>query len=201
MQNIRDLHRRAFDAVRPVVARVRPADLDRPTPCAGWDLRALLAHMIGQDHGFAAAVLADVPAEAFAPREPSIGAYEAGATVVVAAFAAADPARPVLLSELGSDTSFPLQTVIGFHLIDTLVHGWDVAASLGTGITYDDDLLTAAQAIAELVPGGSVRTAPGAPFAPALPQAEELTGWARTLALLGRDVDWRAPVHIGAGSE
>lgn len=200
MQNIRELHRRSLDAVRPIVARVRPADLDRPTPCADWDLRTLLAHMIGQDHGFAAAALADVPAEAFAPREPSIGAYEAGVAVVAAAFAAADPARPVLMPEFG-DRRFPLQAVLGFHLVDTLVHGWDVAASLGVGVTYDDDLVAAAQAQAELVPDGAVRTAPGAPFAPVLPLAAELTGWDRTLALLGRDPQWHAPVQVGAVPE
>jgi uncharacterized protein (TIGR03086 family) len=189
MQNIRDLHRRSVDAVRPIVARVRPADLDRPTPCAGWDLRTLLAHMIGQDYGFAAAALADVPAEAFAPREPSIGAHESGAALVVAAFAAADPARPVLLPEFG-DNRFPLHTVLGFHLVDTLVHGWDVAAGLGTDTAYEDDLVAAALAIAERIPGGEVRTAPGAPFGPILPSADESTGWARALALLGRDPNW-----------
>lgn len=154
--------------------------------------------MIGQDHGFAAAVLADVPADAFAPREPSIGAYEAGVTVVAAAFAAADPARPVLVPEFG-DRRFPLQAVLGFHLVDTLVHGWDVAASLGTAITYDDDLVAAAQSQAELVPDGAIRTAPGAPFGPVLPVAADLTGWHRTLALLGRDPEWYAPVPAGAG--
>jgi uncharacterized protein (TIGR03083 family) len=39
-----------------LVDRIGPADLARPTPCAGWDLRALLAHLIGQNHGFAEAV-------------------------------------------------------------------------------------------------------------------------------------------------
>ena len=38
-----------------VVAQSTPADLDRPTPCAGWDLAALLAHMTAQHRGFAAA--------------------------------------------------------------------------------------------------------------------------------------------------
>jgi len=178
-----ELHRRALDAIRPIVARVRPADLDRPTPCAGWDLRALLSHMIGQDHGFAAAVLADVSADAFAPREPTIEAHEAGAAAVVAAFAAADPTRQVLLAELGG-RRFPLPSVIGFHLLDTLVHGWDVAASLGADVDYDDDLCTAAQAQAELVPAGT------AAFAPNLPITAEATAWARTLALLGRDPHW-----------
>ncbi|OLF10383.1 TIGR03086 family metal-binding protein [Actinophytocola xanthii] len=184
--HIIDLHRRALDAVRPIVARVRPADLDRPTPCAGWDLRTLLSHMIGQDHGFAAAVLADVSAEAFAPRTPTIEAHEAGAAAVVAAFAAADPVRQVLLAELGG-RRFPLPSVIGFHLLDTLVHGWDVAVSLDTGVDYDDDLLAAAQTQAELVPAGPAR-APA--FGPILPIADESTAWARTLALLGRDSHW-----------
>jgi uncharacterized protein (TIGR03086 family) len=189
MQSIRDLHRRSLDAIRPIIARVRPADLDCPTPCADWDLRALLAHMIGQDHGFAAAVLADVSADAFAPREPSIAAHEAGAAVVVAAFATADPTRPVLLAEF-EGRRFPLRSVIGFHLLDTLAHGWDVASSLGIEVDYDDDLLTAVQAQAELVPDGPARTAPDAAFAPTLPIAAESTEWARTLALLGRDPHW-----------
>jgi uncharacterized protein (TIGR03086 family) len=192
MQNIRELHRRSFEAVRPVVARVRATDLDRPTPCAEWDLRALLAHMTGQDRGFAAAALADVPAEAFAPRDPAT--WEAGAAVVVAAFAAADPDRQVLMPEFGG-MRFPLDTVIGFHLIDTLVHGWDVATSIGAEVDYDDDLLAAARRTAEAVPEGDARTAPGAPFGPALSTVDGTDGWARTLALLGRDAGWAPPVR------
>jgi len=189
MENIRHLHRRSLDAIRPIVAAVRPDDLDRPTPCVGWDLRALLAHMTGQDRGFAAAVLADVPQEAFVPREPTVDAWTAGAEVVVAAFAAADPERPVLLPEFAG-RRFPLHVVIGFHLLDTLVHGWDVAATLGVDVNYDDDLRAAAHVQAQRVPTGAARTAPGAAFAPVLVSAEEATSWDHTLALLGRDPRW-----------
>lgn len=195
MQNILELHRRATDSVLSVVARVRDADLDRPTPCGDWDLRTLLAHMIGQDHGFAAAALADVTKEAFEPRDASVEAHAAGAAVVVAAFAAAEPEREVLLPEFGA--RFPLRTVVGFHLVDTLVHGWDVAVSLGGGVWYDDDLVTAALEQAEAVPDGDMRTAPGAAFAPIRPEAGSAAGWARTLALLGRDPRWMAPAAIG----
>ena len=38
-----------------VVAGVTTEDLTRPTPCAGWNLLGLLAHMTAQHHGFAAA--------------------------------------------------------------------------------------------------------------------------------------------------
>lgn len=195
MQNIFELHRRATDAVLPVVARVREGDLDRPTPCAGWDLRTLLAHMTGQDHGFAAAALADVSVEAFAPRSASVDAHAAGAALVVAAFAAASPERDVLLPEFGA--RFPLPTVVGFHLLDTLVHGWDVAVSLGGGVWYDDDLVAAVLAQAEAIPGGDMRTRPGAAFGPVLPAADSAAGWVRTLALLGRDPRWMAPAAVG----
>lgn len=192
MQTITALHRRATDAVLSVVSRVREDDLDRPTPCVGWDLRTLLAHMVGQDRGFAAAALADVSAEAFEPGE--VEAHAAAAEVVVAAFAAAPPDREVLLPEFGA--RFPLRTVVGFHLVDTLVHGWDVAVSLGGNVWYDDDLVAAVLELAEAIPGGDLRTAPGAPFGPIRDEARSATGWARTLALLGRDPRWTAPVAV-----
>ncbi|MEU4802872.1 TIGR03086 family metal-binding protein [Actinosynnema sp. NPDC023587] len=191
MQTILELHRRSLAAIRPIVAGIRPADLDRPTPCAGWDLKALLAHMIGQDHGFAAAASADVGEDAFRPRAPSTRAHEAGLAAVTAAFAAADPDRPVPLAEF-EGRRFPLRAVVGFHLIDTLVHGWDVAVALGDRTDYDDELVTAALQQAELVPDGPLRTVPGAAFAPVLPVAADSTGWNRVLALLGRDPDQAA---------
>jgi hypothetical protein len=40
-----DVHRRTVLSSIEVVDRVRPGDLDRPTPCAAWSLRELLAHM------------------------------------------------------------------------------------------------------------------------------------------------------------
>jgi hypothetical protein len=40
-----DVHRRAVLASVEIVSRAGPADLGRDTPCAGWQLRDLLAHM------------------------------------------------------------------------------------------------------------------------------------------------------------
>jgi uncharacterized protein (TIGR03086 family) len=198
-----DLHRRCAAAVRPFTGRVTPVDLARPTPCAGWDLRALLEHMTGQDHGFAAAVRAahngsEVDVAAFAPRPlgPSPAAdHAAGLDAVVDAFAqAAGLQHPVLLPEFG--TRLPLQIVIGMHLVDTLVHGWDVAAALGHQAAYgahlDTDVVAAALAMAEQVPDGPAREAPGAPFGPALPTPADADAWTRTLTLLGRDPAWQA---------
>ena len=59
--DVRPQHRRAPVAVGEAVAQVRADQLPFSTPCAGWDLTALLAllaHMIGQNGGFAVAVAA-----------------------------------------------------------------------------------------------------------------------------------------------
>jgi uncharacterized protein (TIGR03086 family) len=201
MKNILDLHRRAVAGIRPVLDRVSPADLDLPTPCAGWDLRALLEHMTGQDHGFAAAVRAariggEVDVAAFAPRPlgptPAV-TVATGLDEVVAAFAeAADLEARVLLPEFG--TRLPLPIVAGMHLVDTLVHGWDVAAAIGAQADYgaglDTEVVAAAVAMAEQVPDEG-REAPGAPFGHVLPAPPDADVWTRVLTLLGRDPAWQ----------
>jgi uncharacterized protein (TIGR03086 family) len=200
VENILELHRRSVAGLRPVVDRVTPADLDRPTPCAGWDLRALLEHMTGQDRGFAAAVRAsrtgdDVDASAFAPHPlgPSPAATLAeGLDEVVAAFAAAADGL-VLMAEF--DRRVPAPIVVQMHLIDTLVHGWDVAATLGVQDDYvtrlDAEVVGAALAMSEQIPDDEYRETPGASFAHALPAPQDADPWTRVLTLLGRDPAWQ----------
>jgi uncharacterized protein (TIGR03086 family) len=200
VENIIELHRRSVAGLRPVVDRVTPADLDRPTPCAGWDLRVLLEHMTGQDRGFAAAVRAaragdEVDVSAFAPHPlgPSPAATLAdGLDEVVAAFAAAADGL-VLLPEFGS--RLPVPIVAQMHLIDTLVHGWDVAATLGVKDDYvtqlDAEVVAAALAMSEQIPDDEHRETPGAAFAHALPAPQDADVWTGVLTLLGRDPAWQ----------
>jgi uncharacterized protein (TIGR03086 family) len=174
-----------------VVDRITPADLPRPTPCPPWDLAALLGHMIGQNHGFADAVSADedVAPSAFAPR-PVGGRpgeeWAASALRLTGAFAGADASRPVLLAEISTDQRFPTALVIGFHLLDTVVHGWDVATTLGQDYRPEHELVTATLELARLVPDGPHREQPDSSFRPPLPVTEDRSAWERALALLGR---------------
>jgi uncharacterized protein (TIGR03086 family) len=197
MENVTELHRRAVAGIRPVLERVDPADLGRPTPCEGWDLRALLEHMTGQDHGFAAAVRAahdggEVDVSEFAPR-PLGPSLTAGLDEVVAAFAAGADG-PVLLPEF--DRRLPVSIVVQMHLVDTLVHGWDVAAALGAQDYYvtrlDPEVVAAALAMCEQIPDDESREAPGAAFGHALPAPVGADSWTRVLTLLGRDPAWSA---------
>ncbi len=182
------LHRRALDRVGEVVARTTPADLPRPTPCAGWDLGRLLAHMIGQNHGFADAAERDVGIEAFADRpvgDPA-GQWAASAARVGDALAAAVAAdRSVLLAEFAAFGRIPAPVVLGMHLLDTVVHGWDVATALGRPYRPDDELVAATLDVARTIPTGKGRTQPGASFGPVVP-GEPDDPWELALHLVGR---------------
>jgi hypothetical protein len=103
---------------------------------------------------------------------------------VGAAFAAAHPEAPVPLAELG--VTVAVGVAAGFHLLDTVVHTWDVATALGVAFRPDDELVAAAAAVARRVPAGAARERPGPAFGPVTAGAEDPDPWTATLALLGR---------------
>ncbi|HEY3504688.1 MAG TPA: TIGR03086 family metal-binding protein [Actinocatenispora sp.] len=183
-----ELDRRAVAGSVATVQRVRPGDLGRPTPCADWDLTALLAHMTAQHRGFAAAAAghgADPDVWRETPADDPVAAYAAAAEAVTAAFAT--PAERFVLPEITRAPDFPAAQAIGFHLVDYVVHGWDVAAALGVPYPEDDAVLAAALDVARAVPDGAARTAPGSAFAPSLATPPEASTMDTILALLGRD--------------
>ncbi|MBZ2196124.1 TIGR03086 family metal-binding protein [Occultella gossypii] len=198
MATLLELHHRTLTVSRDLVRRVAPDVLGAATPCADWDLGELLAHMAGQNHGFAAA--ADGPSTTtgdFEPRNVAAdpaGIYSASVDRVLAAVAAEGATeRTWHLAEFSPRQDFPGQVALGFHLIDYVAHGWDVARAIGTDPVFDDEVLTTAVRIAEQVPDGPARLAPGAAFAPRLPTADPDADLLVTfLRLLGRDPDWRA---------
>ncbi|MER5472454.1 TIGR03086 family metal-binding protein [Streptomyces sp. NPDC002685] len=191
--DIVELDRIAVQESLRVVASAGPADWDRDTPCAGWSLRRLVAHMTAQHHGFAAAARgagqeAALWRESAAhPRDPA-RTYRAAVTTLLAAFA--EPGvteREFDLPELKG--RFPGRIAVGFHFIDHVVHAWDVAASLGVGLELSGSVLEAASAVARRVPADPALRGPGFAFAPALEVPSGADPLVETLRLLGRDPD------------
>jgi len=162
----------------------------RDTPCAGWDLRRLVAHMTAQHHGFAAAARGvggerEHWREQVEVDEPA-RAHRAAADAVLSAFAAPGVTeREFVLPELGG--GFAGRTAIGFHFVDYVVHAWDVAAALGVRLRLADEVLGAALAVARRVPTDPAGRGPGFAFAPALPVAEGSGPLEEALRLLGRE--------------
>lgn len=190
-EDLRPLHAAAVRATVGLVARATPADLAKPTPCAGWDLAALLSHMTVQHHGFAAAARgrgADETCWVPAPLGTDFPSrYADAVTDVLAAFA--EPGvldRPFVLPEFGTDRPFPGRLALAFHLVDYVVHGWDVARSLGLPYQPAPEILAATLPIARAVPDDANRLAPGAAFAPAHPVPPGTDPLTEILLLLGR---------------
>jgi uncharacterized protein (TIGR03086 family) len=186
-----ELDRRAVRASVDVVAKATAEDLSRPTPCAGWTLADLLAHMTAQHHGFAAAAEGNGGDLAVWRVEPlgdgAVAAYERAAERVLTAFAGDGVLeREFALPEFGKGLTFPAPRAIGFHFIDYLVHGWDVAQSLGLAFTVAPDLARAALPIAQAVPDDERSRRPGAAFGPSLPTPQGATDFDRILTMLGR---------------
>ena len=183
----------AVRASAALVARVTDDDLDRRTPCAAWDLKALVQHMTAQHRGFAAAAEGrgmDPAVWQTTPTAPVVADHADAAEGVIKAFAAADMLdRPFAMPEFGA---FPGRMVIGFHLVDYLVHGWDVARALDLPYQPSPEVIALARPIARAVPDGPDRLAAGAPFAPALAVASGADELDEILSLLGRDPRWRA---------
>ncbi|HEX7306824.1 MAG TPA: TIGR03086 family metal-binding protein [Lentzea sp.] len=184
-----------MEASVDIVSRVRTDDLSRATPCSEWTLADLLAHMTVQHHGFAAAArgLGDDPA-VWRSRPAGPAEYAKAAEDVLAAFT--DPMPEFDLPEFGA--RFPAAQAIGFHLVDYVVHGWDVARSLGVGYRLDPDVAEVALPIALAVPGGEARLVPGAAFGPALAAKGDADPLDRVLTLLGRSPQWRCAGEMGA---
>ncbi|AQZ61945.1 TIGR03086 family protein [[Actinomadura] parvosata subsp. kistnae] len=174
-----------------VAATLKPADLSLPTPCAGWTVRDLLAHMTAQHHGFAAAFEGDGDLAHWEVRplgDDPAAAYRAAAERVLSAFAAGGALdRLVPLPELGG--SFPAARAIGFHLVDYVVHSWDLAKPLGIEVRFSPEVQEAALEVARAVPDGEARLRPGAAFKPALPSTGG-SPFEDVLTLLGRSPDW-----------
>ena len=188
-----------------LVERATARDLARPTPCADWTLHGLLRHMIAQHYGFAAAAAGDGDLARWMLRplgaDPA-AAYREAAECVLDAFAADGAVdRDFPLPEITRDLMFPGRQAISFHLVDYVVHSWDVARTLGLPADLDPALVAAALRVARAVPGGAARLEPGAAFGPAVDWA----GLGRVARLRPRP-DRRAPrpfarlaARIGSG--
>jgi uncharacterized protein (TIGR03086 family) len=194
-RGIVDLDARAVEATVSLVKQAGLEDLDRPTPCAGWSLAGLIGHMTAQHYGWiAAAVGHGADLSVWQPGPPvadPIGEYAEASRRVLEAFGADGVLdRQFALAEISPVLRFPAAQAISFHFIDYVVHGWDVARSLGLAYQPEPDLLAAALPVALAVPGGEARKRDGAAFAPGIAVPAQAGLLDQIVATLGRRPSW-----------
>lgn len=183
------LDRLATDFTRARLAHLAVADLDRPSTCTGWDIRALLSHLVGGNIRFAQALRgepADWPSRDAEPVSSPLAEFDASAAAMAAAVAGIeDPGRPVTLPAGEPPAVF----AVGVHGADMLIHGWDLAVATGQDATLDPDLCVAATAVLDKYPASFWGA--GRFFADRI-ETTSTEPQDRLLALSGRDPNGRS---------
>jgi uncharacterized protein (TIGR03086 family) len=189
--DILDLYGRALDDFVARVRAVGGAQWAAPTPCADWDVRQLVNHVVYEDRWtvplFAGQTIADV-GDRFegdllgADPVTSAADAAAGARAAVAAPGALD--RTVQLSFGPTPaTEYAMQL-----FADHVVHGWDLAVAIGADPALDPECVRAVAGwFAEREDGYRAAGAIG-PRADVSPGASEQD---RLLAAFGRSPSWR----------
>lgn len=127
------------------VEKVRPEQLDAVTPCTGWDLRGLLNHMLGGMEYCAAAVAGDAdpsPDPDPLAQTGGIGDEPSAAFETIARRALAVWQTPGVLERTCAMRIglTPASVVARLTLTDVVVHGWDIARTVGENSDIPDEL-------------------------------------------------------------
>jgi uncharacterized protein (TIGR03086 family) len=180
----------AADAAARTVAHVDASQFGRPTPCADWDVRTLLNHLIlWTSYSLAARAQGESVSQDLMDRDFAAGpGFAAGyrAQLDRALTAWADPATwERSLDVMGSPT--PSADVAALNIAEMVLHGWDLAAATGQAYTVSEPAAAAAlravEANAELF-----REYKG--FAEPVEAPPAASVLDRLLALSGRDPGW-----------
>ncbi|WP_433287107.1 TIGR03086 family metal-binding protein [Pseudonocardia sp. CA-142604] len=172
-----------------VVGRVVPDRLDDPTPCPGWDVRALVAHLTDS-----VTVLAGARTPSRAPADPDdpVPAFTEAVCLLLTRL----PRRASRASGASGHPKSTAELATAVGAVEVAVHGWDVARACGSTrpvpAVIAMDLL---ELVPALVPSGARSGLFGAPVRvpPGAPPGDRL------VAFMGRSPAWAPPPSCGNG--
>ncbi len=168
-----------------VVSGITPDQLDARTPCAGFDVRGVLEHMVGGATAFAAAF------RGIDPDPPDMSDVLAGFGPALTQLADSITQPGALERTIQAPFGeVPGETFARFVVLDGLVHGWDLATATGQSYEPTAALVAEVEAFAQeaLAPlrDGDTFAAPVEPPASATPID-------RLAAFTGRSVSSTSP--------
>jgi uncharacterized protein (TIGR03086 family) len=184
-----ELLERAIGYARGCLALVTEEAMSAPTPCADWDLRALLLHMddsLASLHE-AGSVRRVQPTLTTATPDDLVVTLRERACLLLAEWTAdweattagGEDAADVLVS--GRPLTTPVLTSVG--ALEVTVHGWDVAAACGDRRPIPDGLASDLLRLAPVLVDDADRPAR---FGPPLEPPADASPGERLLAYLGR---------------
>ena len=174
-----------------VVGNVPPNALDTPTPCGDWDLRTLLNHTIlwtsysAERRAHGESVAEELMNKDFTADPGFREDYARQIGKAVTAWSAPQ-AWEGNLNVMGDAT--PAADVGAMLLMETALHGWDVARATGQEFTVDD---RTAEALEDIVQAQAELFRKYQGFADAIEPPQNATAFERALTLSGRDPNWK----------
>jgi uncharacterized protein (TIGR03086 family) len=129
---------RALQGTPTVLTKIQPGQLDAPTPCASWDVRALINHVTGSARWWAGTIsgAADPAAADYAAGDYA-AAYQESIQIALAAFGADGVLDRTVRLPFGE---LPGAVVLGMAATEQFTHGWDLAWATGQPTDLDPDL-------------------------------------------------------------
>lgn len=182
---------RAGKTTAAIVEAIDPSQLTAPTPCAEYDVRSLINHLLFWGPPLEAAARKEAlmpPAAAESEVDLTRENWSADLTgqLLRTADAWSDPAAWDGTTPLGgNESSAPV--IGGMVLVEFVVHGWDLASATGQQATYDTDVLDYVHTAAA---GHAAYGRELGLYGPEVPVPPDAPLLARTLGVTGRDPKW-----------
>jgi uncharacterized protein (TIGR03086 family) len=128
----------AFQSTLAVLTKVEPGQLHAPTPCASWDVRALINHFVGSARWWAVTVAGEgEAADADYTSGDLVAAYQESVRLATATFEADGALDKIVVLPWGK---FPGAAVRGMCATEQFTHGWDLARAIGHHTDLDPGL-------------------------------------------------------------
>jgi uncharacterized protein (TIGR03086 family) len=174
-----------------IVRNVKPDQLANPTPCADFDVRKLVNHLLFWGPSLVGAARKEtVPPPAAAESDVDLAgpgwaaALEAQAERIVAAWGEDAWSGT---THMGGPMELPAELVGGMVASELVVHGWDLARATGQRPDWDEDVLRYVHA--EVARSADQGRAMGI-YGPEVAVPADASTMDKVLALSGRDPGW-----------
>jgi uncharacterized protein (TIGR03086 family) len=134
-----DLLARTLAQTGAIIDRVRPEQATLPTPCAAWDVRALVNHVVHDVQQFTVTAHGGewAPSDADVIGDDWAGAYRQAASSLLAAWRRPGALDQPVRLPFGE---FPATWRVGQQIADLAVHGWDIAKATGQSTDLDPEV-------------------------------------------------------------
>lgn len=181
-----ELYVKAMAATRRYVDAVRAEQWHAPTPCSAWDVTQVTSHLVGENlwagelyRGRTIEQVGSALEGDLAGDDPA-AAYRVSVTTATQAVTAPGAMDTTCHLSFGDTPGAEYAEQL---LLDTVIHGWDVATATGQDTRLDPDLVAACLPIAEQL---TSRFRSAGVFGEDLPVAADADPQTRLLAMLGR---------------